>query len=340
MFSIHDSLFLKALQCLNTSRAPIWLMRQSGRHLASYRKLRERYSFLKICYEPELITEATLLPLRRYPLDAAIVFSDILLIVRAMGFNLSFDEGKGPLIHPTINETKDILTIPTIPNLQSLEPLKKGIQNILNEIKIPLIGFCGAPFTLASYLIEGKTSQTFKKTKQFMLSHPGAFQELLKKITDWLLELLKLQVKAGVHVVQIFDSWSYTLSESLFRTFCLPHIDCLVKYLRTLDMPTIIFCRGSSSFIADLIPLQPQALSIDWSLSLKQARHIAPSVALQGNIDPSFLYAPLSVIRQEANTILDQMQGDSGFIFNLGHGIKPDTEELAVQTLVETVLNR
>lgn len=334
-----NDLFLRALHCRNTlSRPPVWLMRQAGRHLASYRALRQRYSFLEMCHEPELIAQVTLLPLTAYDMDAAILFSDILVIPEAMGVGLRFEEQTGPLIERPLRTPQDIEALPLPTDLAELRFVAQGIQQLKPHLRVPLIGFCGAPFTIASYLIEGKTSRDFKKTKQWMLQDPSSFHRLLDKIVSWSLAYLQLQVNAGVDAVQIFDSWANTLAHHQFREFSLAYLQQLVKGMQHTQIPLILFCRGSSVFAPQLAEIQPVGIGFDWNCQLSQMRRSIPyPIALQGNLDPAVLYAPLPRLRREVNRLLDEMKGDTGFIFNLGHGIAPDVSESAVHTLVDCV---
>lgn len=332
-----NDLFLKALNCCNTSRPPVWLMRQAGRYMASYRQLRQRYSFLKMCHEPDLITQVTLLPIEAYHLDAAILFSDILMVPEAMGVGLRFEDQKGPIIERPICTRQEIESLPVPTDLSHFTGIIQGIKQLQSQLQVPLIGFCGAPFTLASYMIEGQTSRDFKKTKCWLLQDPEGFHALLNKILAWSIAYLKLQITAGVQVIQIFDSWAHILAYHQFREFSLAYFQQLLEGIGT-QLPTILFCRGSSVFAPQLAELKPSALSLDWNCQLKQMRSLIPSsIALQGNLDPHILYAPASKLKSEVYRLLEDMKGDQGYIFNLGHGINPDVSEDAIKTLVSCV---
>lgn len=332
-----DSLFLDALHCRNTSRPPVWLMRQAGRYMASYRALRSKYSFLEMCHQPELIAEVTLLPIRQFGFDAAIVFSDILVIPEALGLGLRFEDGRGPIIERPIRTSEDVKRL-SAPNIASLDYVRKGIEILKKDLKVPLIGFCGAPFTVASYMIEGGSSRDLKKTKQWMMRDPTSFHQLLKVIADWSIAYLRMQVKAGVQAVQIFDSWANYLAHPQFREFSLAYLKYILEGLKGTSVPAILFCKGSSVFAEQLSEIHPAGVGIDWNCDITQMRRVVPQhIALQGNLDPDILYAPKEVIRKEVSRILEGMKGDSGFIFNLGHGIHPDIPEEAVQVLVETI---
>lgn len=336
-----NNLFLDALHCRNTSGGPpVWLMRQAGRHLASYRALRQRYSFLQMCHDPDLIAQVTLLPIEAYGMDAAILFSDILVVAEAMEVGLRFEDQVGPLIDRPISSNADIEALP-LPDPAKLQFVAQGIRQVRRQLSVPLIGFCGAPFTVASYMIEGKTSRSLKKTKQWMLKDPQSFHALLKKIADWSIAYLQLQIEAGVQAIQIFDSWANTLAHHSFREFSLAYLQDLLNGIRHTGIPTILFCRGSSVFAPQLAELHPAGIGLDWNCQMTQMRRsISAPIALQGNLDPDFLYAPLPRLEAEVRRLLDEMKGDSGFIFNLGHGVLPDVTEEAVRTLVNCVKSK
>lgn len=336
-----NDILLKALRGQNDAGPPIWLMRQAGRHLASYRALREKYSFLEMCHEPDLITQVTLLPLEAYELDAAILFSDILVIPEAMGLGLRFEEKVGPIFDRPLQNRQQIEQLPSLENLHKLQFVAKGIKRLKEQLRVPLIGFCGAPFTVASYMIEGRSSRDLKKTKQWMWSNPEGFHALLDKIADWSIGYLKLQIKAGVDAIQIFDSWANYLAHPQFREFSLAYLRKILKGIEEFRVPSLLFCRGSSVFAPQLAELKPAGIGLDWNCQMKtMRRHVPLPIALQGNLDPDILYAPITAIKQEVERILGEMEGDPGFIFNLGHGIAPDVSEEAVKTVVATVKKR
>ncbi|MBA3721974.1 MAG: uroporphyrinogen decarboxylase [Parachlamydiaceae bacterium] len=335
-----NDLLLNALKCQNTSRPPIWLMRQAGRYMPAYRALRQKYTFLEMCHQPDLVTEVTLMPIQAFGMDAAIIFSDILVIPEAMGLGLYFEDTVGPIIERPIRNVKDIESI-CKPDMTTLNYVGRGINQTKNLLDVPLIGFCGAPFTVASYMIEGKTSRDHKLTKQWMLNEPQAFHQLLKKIADWSIEYLNLQIDAGVDAIQIFDSWANALAYSQFCEFSLAYLNYILEGIKDKNIPVILYCRGSSVFAPQLAQIKPAAVSLDWNCDVTRMRQVIPSsIAIQGNLDPHILYASTSVIEKEVNRILDGMEGDKGFIFNLGHGILPDIPEKSVRTLVECVKQR
>jgi len=334
--STQQSLLLDALHCCNESRPPVWLMRQAGRHLPAYRALRAKYSFLELCHQPELIAEVTQMPILEYQMDAAILFSDILVVPEAMGVGVRFEDSVGPIIERPLMTSADIDALPA-PDLNLLDYVRKGIIGTKEQLDVSLIGFCGAPFTIASYMIEGKSNRHFKKTKQWMLADPVGFHCLLQKIADWSIAYLNMQIDAGVQAVQIFDSWANALADEQFKEFSLYYLNYILKGINS-RVPAILFCRGSSIFYPHLAKLQPNAIGLDWNCAIAEVRkHVPYPIALQGNLDPDFLYAPLPRIKAEVNRLLTSMKGDPGFIFNLGHGVMPDVSIAAVRTVVDTV---
>ena len=317
---------------------PVWLMRQAGRHLASYRAIRQRYSFLTMCHEPDLIAQVTLLPIEAYDVDAAILFSDILVVPEALGVGLRFEDGSGPIIERPIVSRKDIAALPLHPDVSKFQFVAQGIERLKPQLKVPLIGFCGAPFTVASYMIEGKTSRDLKKTKRWLLNDPESFHELLDKIAAWSIAYLQLQIEAGVDAIQIFDSWANVLAHRQFREFSLAYFQRLLDGIRQSGIPVILFLQRILCFC---FPVGRIATGRHWTrLELSNEQHaqfIPPSIALQGNLDPDLLYAPLPKLMEEVAHLLEEMNGDPGFILNLGHGVAPDVPEESVRTLINCV---
>lgn len=335
--AIKNSLLLNALKGKNRSRPPIWLMRQAGRYLPSYRALREKHTFLSLCHQPELITEITLLPIDELGVDAAILFSDILMLPEALGFKIRFLDGSGPLIENALSNTMQVDAISSLHLEDNLAYLPIAIQMLKKSLKVPLIGFAGAPFTLASYLIEGKTSRDFHKTKRWAYSHPESFQLLIDTLTDAVIRSLALQVDAGVDAVQLFDSWANCLSEAHFAQFCLQPLQKISAAMTRLQTPLIFFCRGSCFFAEKIAQCGVDAISLDFSQPVDRIRQKLPSITLQGNLDPEALFAPPEILQQSVENILSSMRQDPSYIFNLGHGILPDVSVDAVKRLVATV---
>jgi uroporphyrinogen decarboxylase len=308
--------------------------------MPEFRKIRAKHSFLEVCHDPELAAEVTLLPVRAFNMDAAILFSDILVIPEALQVGLRFEDKIGPIIERPLQTPADIQSLPVIDIKKSLAFVEKTIKLLIPRLKVPLIGFCGAPFTIASYMIEGGSSRDLKKTKQWLLKDPVSFHRLLQLITDYTLDYMHLQANAGIHAFQVFDSWANVLGHVQFREFSLQYLHRLVQGFKSSKLPIILFCRGSSVFASQMAEIGPAAISVDWNADLATIRtRIPATIALQGNLDPDILYAPRKLLKKEINHLLKSMQGDPGYIFNLGHGIHPDIPMDSVKTLVETVQN-
>lgn len=333
------NLLIDALHCRNSSRPPIWFMRQAGRYLPEYRQIREKHSFLEMCHTPELAAKVTKLPIDLIGFDAAILFSDILVIPEALGLGLTFEESKGPVFERPLQSAQDIDKLPDIDVREKLRYVADAIKLLVPELNVPLIGFAGAPFTLASYMIEGKTSRDFKKTKQWMVADPESFHRLLDKLSDLIIQYLNMQIDAGVQALQLFDSWAWTLDGNYFEQCSNYYLKKILSGLKSSKIPVIFFCRGSSVFAPQIAHSKPHAIGIDWNGNLSKLRASLPAIALQGNLDPDILYAPQPILQSHVNQLLTEMKGDKGFIFNLGHGIKPDTPVDAVREVVAIVKN-
>jgi uroporphyrinogen decarboxylase len=334
---MKNKLLLNALRCANKERAPVWLMRQAGRYMPQYRKIRKKHALIDMFHDSELAAEVTLLPVRAFGVDGAILFSDILVIPEALGVGLRFEDGVGPIIERPLQSAADVEALPKVDIAHALDYVFKTIKLLRQDLQVPLLGFCGAPFTLASYMIEGGSSRDLKKTKQWMLRDPKSFHRLLDHIADHTITYINLQIKAGAQAIQIFDSWAHFLAHAQFREFSLAYLEKILKGIKK-DIPIILFCRGSSIFASQLAELSPAAISLDWNADLAQVRATIPStIALQGNLDPDILYAPRSLLQKEVKRLLRSMRGNPGYVFNLGHGIAPDVSPEAVQVLVETV---
>jgi uroporphyrinogen decarboxylase len=335
-----ESLFLNALTCQNRSRAPVWLMRQAGRYLPEYREMRAKHSLLEMFHTPELAAKVTHMPLKRYGFDAAILFSDILVVAEALGVGLAFEESVGPVIHRPINEERDIDNLSKKSVHESLGYVSEAIKAILVGLKVPLIGFCGGPFTIASYMIEGGSSKDLNKTKKWLMSNPQSFHKLLDRITQTSIDYINMQVDSGVQAIQIFDSWANYLGHGHFLEFSLAYLQKIINGIKNKDIPVILFCRGSSIFAKDMAAVKPAGISLDWNIDISEVRKIIPpTIAIQGNLDPDFLFAPTNILKNEVQRMLEIMEGDPGYIFNLGHGIKPNTPLDSVKVLVETIQN-
>ncbi|MBO9404994.1 MAG: uroporphyrinogen decarboxylase [Thermomicrobium sp.] len=333
-----NSPLLRACRRKTVDMTPVWLMRQAGRYLPEYRALRERYSLLELCRQPELAAEVTLQPLRRYPLDAAIIFADILLPVLALGVPLSFAEGEGPVIGAPIRDPAAVDRLPE-PDESPLWPVAEAIRIVRAELpeRVAVIGFAGAPFTLASYLIEGGSSRQYVRTKRFLLTERSAWERLLERLTELTIRYLMLQVRAGAEVVQLFDSWAGALAPAVYRDAVLPWTRRIVAAVRELGVPVIVFSTGTAGYLDLVADTGADVIGVDWRIELDRAWNAIGARAIQGNLDPAWLLAPAEDLRKAARDVLDRAAGRPGHIFNLGHGVLPETSPDAVAILVEFV---
>lgn len=336
---MRDSLFIKAAFSQETERPPVWMMRQAGRFMPEYWEIKNKYSFLEMCKTPELAADVTMLPVDLLGIDAAILFSDILVTGEAMGGDLSFTQGVGPKFANPVRTQKDVDALQTNvgDKLQYVADAIKVIQQRLNG-KIPLIGFAGAPFTVMSYLVEGGSSKDFKLTKLMLHNEPEMAHQLLSKIATVTADYLNLQIAAGVNAVQIFDSWAQALSWDDYTEFSHSYIVEIISKLNRKDIPVISFCKGSSVFAPLMAEAKPDVISIDWNVDLLDIKNRLPKgIAVQGNLDPHILYADKKVIKERIHRLFERMKGENGFIFNLGHGIMPDIPFDNVKYAVEVI---
>lgn len=323
--------FLSALEGTNRLHPPVWLMRQAGRYLPEYRTLRERHTFLDLCYDAELITKVTLLPIRRYPLDAAIFFADILLPLKALNIPFHFEEKIGPVVENNL----DFDHLPTVDAAHYKHQFSfqtQAIHALKKELKVPLIGFAGAPFTLAAYILEGGSSHHFEKTKLFAYNHPKKFAALLDVLADLVRQTLLHQIDAGVDAVQVFDTHLNQLSPFEVRHFILP---VLKKVFHKLPVPAILFAKGSHAAL--LSEVKPTALSVDWTIDMRRLRSEFPTMPLQGNLDPVVLLSGKENIVKQTKHLIEALPNDPAYIFNLGHGILPGTPPESVDVLLDTI---
>ena len=331
--------FLLACRRQPTTYTPIWLMRQAGRYMKEYRLLRKKYSFLEMCKSPELAAEVTLLPIEKFKLDAAIIFSDILIPLEPMGVEFEFAKGEGPVFHHPIREKKDVVKLRGIEPEEELPFLMKAIQIVRKELegKIPLIGFSGAPFTLASYVIEGGHSNNYLFTKSLMYQDRPAWDALMEKISEVLIRYLNAQIHAGVQALQIFDSWVGCLSPADYEEYVLPYSKKVSGNVAG-KIPLIHFATSSSSLLELMKRAGGDVIGVDWRVDIRDAwARIGYDVAIQGNLDPIILLGKPDLIEKEVKRILDETGGRPGHIFNLGHGILPNTPVENVAALIEAV---
>ncbi len=336
--SVKNDIFLRALRGEKTERVPVWMMRQAGRYLPDYLVLKAKYDFFTRVQTPELATAITLQPIDQIGVDAAIIFSDILVIPQAMGLTVTMEEGKGPALPKVMKTKADIDALITTDVEQSLKYVGDALSLTKKELdgRVPLIGFAGAPWTLLCYMVEGKGSKTWDKAKQFVYTESLLAHSLLQKITDITIDYLKMQVKAGADAVQVFDSWAGCLSPQDFKIFAEPYIIQIVSALKD-HAPVIVFAKGSWYALKDLSNSGASALGLDWCVSPQTARELTGNrITLQGNFDPSKLLAPIPEIRKAVKEMIDGF-GKEKYIANLGHGITPNVPVDHAKAFVEAV---
>jgi uroporphyrinogen decarboxylase len=333
--------FLRACRRQPVDRTPIWIMRQAGRYLPEYRALKEKADFLTMCRTPELAVEASLQPLRRFALDASIIFSDILIPLTGLGVDIAFDPG--PKIAKPIRTRADVDALALRPAGEVTPFVGEAIALLRRELdgRTPVIGFCGAPFTLAAYLVEGRGKEGFGGVKRMMAADPGTFTLLLGKLADQMADHLNLQIRAGAQAVQIFDSWAGILSPEDYHVHVLPAVQRLVRGLERENVPVIYFAVDGNHLIEDQLAIGADVLGLCWRTPIAEGRRrTGGKVALQGNLDPHLLFAPPDVVRERARAVLDSAGEAPGHIFNLGHGVLPETPIESVTALVETMAER
>jgi uroporphyrinogen decarboxylase len=337
-------LYLDAARCLETPRPPIWIMRQAGRYMPVYRELRDRYGFMEMIHNPELAATVTMQPIEAFGPDAAILFSDILVVAEALGQTLTFIEKKGPVLTPPLLSTT-LATVLRNPEdaLLRLDYVPQAIRLIRDRLpaETALIGFAGAPFTVACYMCEGGSSPDLKATKKMMISDPETFRHVIETVTVTTVGYLKSQVDAGVHALQLFDTWAGLLSWDDFQTWIVPFVSRIIAELKAYSptVPITYFCKGMGGFYPLALGMSPDVLGCDWQSDIVGIKREIGSraIAVQGNLDPMLLYAAPEVIRDRAQRLIASLRPYSGHIFNLGHGILPDMSPEHVRTLVDTV---
>ena len=345
MTALKNDRFLRALLKQPVDVTPVWMMRQAGRYLPEYRASRAKAGdFMSLCMNPAFACEVTLQPLERYPLDAAILFSDILTVPDAMGLGLYFETGEGPRFKKTVSTLADIEALP-IPDAQKdLGYVMDAVSTIRRELngRVPLIGFSGSPWTLATYMVEGGSSKDFRKSKAMLYDNPQAMHLLLDKLAQSVTAYLNGQILAGAQAVQIFDSWGGSLSAAAYQEFSLAYMRKIVSGLiREHDgrkVPVILFTKGGGLWLESIVDAGADALGLDWTCDIGEARRrVGSKVALQGNMDPTVLYANPQAIRQEVSNILASYGSGTGHVFNLGHGITPEVDPANAGAFIEAV---
>ncbi|MFO0752776.1 MAG: uroporphyrinogen decarboxylase [Thermodesulfovibrionales bacterium] len=329
--------FLRACRGQKTDYTPVWLMRQAGRYLPEYQKVREKVDFLTLCKTPSLAAEVTLQPVEILRTDVAILFSDILIPVEAMGMKLEFSESKGPILYDPVRNDIAVSRLRTIKPEEDVPFVMEAIRILVGALQVPLIGFSGAPFTLATYMIEGGSSKNFISTKRMMYQTPGLYAKLMEKITSAVIGYLQAQIDAGAHAVQIFDSWAGVLSPLDFERYALPYVKKIIASLKG-DVPVIYFAFNAGAMLGLVKQSGAQVIGLDWRIALEDALGaLGGDVAVQGNLDPCLLFGTKELIRERVAGILRGASGAKGHIFNLGHGILPETPVENAIAMVDAV---
>jgi uroporphyrinogen decarboxylase len=335
--TVHDSSFLRVCRGERPAHTPVWFMRQAGRALPEYRALRVGRTMLDTCMTPDLVTEITLQPVRRLGVDAAIFFSDIVVPLKAVGIDLEIQPGIGPVVAKPMASEADLSALRPLEPETDLPYIAESVKQLVAELDVPLIGFAGAPFTLASYLVEGGPSKTHAKTKALMYGEPAVWARLLDQLADITLSFLRTQITAGASAIQLFDSWVGALSADDYRRYVMPASSKVFAGLTDLGVPRIHFGVGTGELLPLLAEAGADVVGVDWRVPLDEAASRLPGRTLQGNLDPAVLLAPPSVVHERTRLVLDQARGLPGHIFNLGHGVLPETDPDMLKRVVDLV---
>ncbi len=336
--SAPDSRFVQACRAQPVDRTPVWFMRQAGRYMAEYRDIRKQYSLIEICKKPPLAAEVTITAAEALNVDAAIIFADLLLPLEVMGLPFHFATGEGPVVDKPIRNGDDISRLRT-DRASDLGYVSEAVRLVCRHFgtRLPVIGFCGAPFTLASYMIEGCGSRNYVHTKKLMYSSPAAWDDLMRKLVAVLTEYASQQAGAGADVIQVFDSWVGCLSVEDYRRYVLPHVTALVKALQRTGAPVIYFGTDTATLLPSMKETGAEVIGLDWRIPLDEGWRSVGSGAVQGNLDPVLLFAEWKELKSRATEILRLAAGRAGHIFNLGHGILPETPVENVKALAKFV---
>ncbi len=343
--ALKNDLYIRALLRQPTERTPVWVMRQAGRYLPEYRQLRAQAgSFMNLCTNPELACEVTMQPLRRFPLDAAILFSDILTIPDAMGLGLYFAEGEGPKFEKVVTSSADVEALKRPDPSESLAYVMDAVALIRKTLNgdVPLIGFSGSPWTLATYMVEGGSSKAFAKIKSMIYGDPQTAHLLLDKLADAVIDYLNAQIESGAQAVQIFDTWGGVLAPDMFRRFSLHYLEKIVNGLHRSyagkTIPVVLFCKGCNSHLEALADTGCDGLGVDWTITLAEAKaRVGERVSLQGNLDPAIMLTNPDIIESQVKATLASFGEGHGHVFNLGHGITPDVDPHHMTVLTQSV---
>lgn len=340
MSNLKNDLFLRACKKQYVERTPIWIMRQAGRYLPEYRAVRAKADFLTMCKTPELAAEVTLQPIDIIKVDAAIIFSDILVIPEAMGMHLEMHEGRGPVFPKPIRNEQDANELRNIDPTKDLKYVLDAVSLTKKELnnRVPLIGFSGSPWTLLTYMVEGRGSKNFAEVKKLIYNNPSLAHKTLEKLSDVIADYLSAKIESGCNAVQIFDTWGGVLSPHDFLEFSLQYVEKIISRIKRKDEPVIFFAKGVHHNIDRMASTGADVLGLDWTMNLGEVRkQVGDKVALQGNLDPTVLYGNKEYIHQEVKRVLGSFGNGNGHIFNLGHGILPDIDPENVKALVQYV---
>ncbi|MGO9951300.1 MAG: uroporphyrinogen decarboxylase [Dissulfurispiraceae bacterium] len=332
-----NNTFLNACRGEKSDYTPVWIMRQAGRYLPEYRKVRERVDFLSLCKTPELAAEVTLQPVNKLKVDAAILFSDILIPVEAMGMKLEFSESKGPILYNPIRDEASLLRLRDLNPDEDVPFVADAIKLLLEQLDVPLIGFSGAPFTLATYMIEGGSTKNFVNSKKMMYQNPALFHKLMEKLTKAVIRYVHAQIDAGVNAIQIFDSWVGSLSPCDFNIYALPYVQKIIGAVNA-KLPVIYFAFNGSAMLPLVKESGADVIGLDWRIETADAvKALGTGCSIQGNLDPCVLFGTHALIKERVSLVLKGGEGARGHIFNLGHGILPETPVESAIAMVEAV---
>lgn len=340
MSNLQNDLFLRACRRQDVERTPIWIMRQAGRYLPEYRAVRAKADFLTMCKTPELAAEVTLQPIDIIGVDAAIIFSDILVIPEAMGMHLEMHEGKGPIFPKPIRNAKDANQLMNIDPTKELKYVLDAVSLAKKELnsRVPLIGFSGSPWTLLTYMVEGRGSKNFAEVKKMIYNNPALAHKILDKLSGVIADYLSAKIESGCNALQIFDTWGGVLSPHDFFEFSLQYVEKIISGIKRKDEPVIFFAKGVHHNIDKIANIGADVLGLDWTMDLGKVRKkVGDRVALQGNLDPTVLYGSKNYVHQEVKRVLNSFGKGSGHVFNLGHGVLPDIAPENVKALVQFV---
>jgi len=329
---------LRAARRQPVDRVPVWFMRQAGRYQPEYRQIRQKYSLMEICEHPDVCAEVTILPVRQLDVDAAILFSDIMTPLRAMGLGVDIVENVGPVFDRPTETLKDVERIPQLVSAEMVPYVLETIKILVRALDVPLLGFAGAPFTLASYMVEGRPTRDYKKVKTLMYSEPAVWRALMEKLSDMVGTYLVDQIEAGCHAVQLFDSWVGNLTRADYETYVQPFMPRIIERVRATGAPLIHFGVHTGHLLESMAAVGGDVLGIDWKEEIDRAwERVGPDMGVQGNLDPVAVFAPPEVLEAKVHDVLRRTAGRSGHIFNLGHGVMPSMSVAALQRVVDLV---